>query len=101
MDTCICHDVIVNHSFATVEDAIYRDSEINVILAGSKLIAMSDEKWIRLYGCQNCSTLWAEACYTSGHMDIYYLFPVPETRDPFRWLRDEATELEPHQKTNF
>jgi hypothetical protein len=92
MDVCVCHDAL-QHSFATVRDAVYGAKDKDVILAGSELIAQSDEKWMRLYRCRICGTLWAEGCYSSGHMDLYYLFPAPPTDDPVCWLREEAAEL--------
>jgi hypothetical protein len=93
MSNCICNDAAVNHSFANVSEAVYGAKTKNVILAGSELIADSDEKWMRLYRCLTCGTLWAEACYSSGHMDIYYLYPAPATDDPIAWLHEEASEL--------
>ncbi|MBV9867267.1 MAG: hypothetical protein JO316_18075 [Abitibacteriaceae bacterium] len=92
MTTCVCQKAL-QHSFATVSDAVYAAGEQDVIIANSELLARSDEKWIFLYRCRTCGTLWAEACYSSGHMDFYYLFPVPPTDDPVRWLHEEAREL--------
>lgn len=92
MDTCVCHEAL-GHSFRTVRDSVYGAWDKDVIVANSELLAQSDEKWMRLYRCRACGTLWAEACYSSGHMNLYYLFPVPQTGDPVRWLHDEAAEL--------
>jgi hypothetical protein len=92
MGGCVCRNAL-QHSFATVRDAVYGAKDKDVILAGSELLASSDEKWMRLYRCRTCDTLWAEACYSSGHMDLYYIFPAPSTNDPVGWLRDEAAEL--------
>lgn len=78
-----------------MREAVYGVHDKDVILANSELLAQSDEKWMRLYRCRICSRVWAEACYTSGHMDLYYLFPVPPTDDPVRWMHEEATELPP------
>ncbi|MCB0196159.1 MAG: hypothetical protein KDJ65_29680 [Anaerolineae bacterium] len=50
---------------------------------------------MRLYRCRTCGTEWAEACYSSGHMEIYYLFPAPPTGDSVRWLHEEAAGLLP------
>ena len=45
--------------------------------------------------CRTCGADWAEACYSSGHMEIYYLFPAPPTGDSVRWLHEEAAGLLP------
>lgn len=92
MDTCVCRDAL-RHSFTSVREAVHSAQERDVILASSDFIAQSDEKWMRLYRCRICSTKWAEACYSSGHMEIYYLFPAPPMGDSVRWLHEEATEL--------
>ncbi len=92
MSTCVCSDAL-NNSFATVREAVYGAKDKDVILAGSELIAQSEKNGMRLYRCLTCGTMWAEACYTSGHMDIYYLFPAPSTGDPIRWLNEKAVEL--------
>jgi hypothetical protein len=93
MSVCVCRDALLGHSFASVRDAVSGALDKDVIVANSELLAQSDEKWMRLYRCRTCGTLWAEACYSSGHMDFYYLFPAPPTEDPIGWLRDEASEL--------
>lgn len=94
MDTCVCRAAL-EHSFASVREAVYGAQDMNVIVANSELLAQSDEKWMRLYRCRTCGTVWAEACYSSGQMDFYYLFPAPPAADPVRWLHEEATELPP------
>jgi len=91
---CICHEAL-QHTFATVREAVYGAQDKDVILANADLIAQSDEKWLRLYRCRTCGTDWAEACYSSGHMDIYYLFPAPPTGDSVRWLHEETVGLPP------
>jgi hypothetical protein len=92
MITCVCRESL-NNSFANVREAVYGAKDKDVILAGSELLAHSDQSGMRLYRCLTCGTLWAEACYTSGHMDIYYLFPAPSTEDPISWLHEKAVEL--------
>ncbi|MCB9078588.1 MAG: hypothetical protein H6631_13395 [Anaerolineaceae bacterium] len=92
--SCSCHEAL-QHTFATVREAVYGAQDKDVILANADLIARSDEKWLRLYRCRTCGTEWAEACYSSGHMEIYYLFPAPPTGDSIRWLHEEAAGLPP------
>lgn len=94
MESCICPQAL-RHSFVTVREAVYGASEMDVILANSDLVAESTTKWMRLYRCRTCGTEWAEACYSSGHMEIYYLFPAPREGDSIRWLHEEAKELPP------
>lgn len=93
VDTCVCREAL-QHSFATVREAVYGAQDMDVILANSELLSQSDEKWMRLYRCRTCGTEWAEACYSSGHMDLYYLFPVPPTGNSVRWLHEQATGLQ-------
>ena len=45
-----------------------------------------------LYRCSGCGTHWAEACFSSGHMEVYYLFPAP-LDDAERWFDEQAAEL--------
>lgn len=92
MDACVCREAL-RHSFATVREAVYGAKDMDVILANSELVAQYDKKWMRLYRCRTCGTEWVEACYSSGHMEFYYLFPAPSVDDTVRWLHEEATEL--------
>jgi hypothetical protein len=78
-----------------VRDAVHRAQDKGVIIANSELLAQSDEKWMWLYRCRTCGTEWVEACYSSGHMDLYYLFPAPPTGDSVRWLHEKAAGLPP------
>lgn len=94
MATCVCQDAL-RHSFASVREAVYSAQEMGVILANAELLTHSDEKWMRLYRCRICGREWVEACYSSGHMDFYYLFPAPLGGDSIRWLHEQATALPP------
>jgi hypothetical protein len=94
VDRCICRDAL-QHSFATVRDAVHHSQEKDVIIANAELLTHSKEKWMWLYRCRTCGTEWAEACYSSGHMEIYYLFPAPPGGDPIRWLHEDAAGLPP------
>ena len=92
MEMCVCRDAL-RHSFANVREAVYGAQDKDVILANVELLAQSDAKWMWLFRCRTCGTLWAQACYSSGHMDLYYLFPAPPSDDPVRWLHEEAAPL--------
>lgn len=94
VETCVCREAL-QHSFATVREAVYGAQDMDIIIANSELLAQSEEKWMWLYRCRICGTAWAEACYSSGHMDLYYLFPAPPTNDPVRWLHEQAAGLPP------
>ena len=94
MEACKCRAVL-RHSFASVREAVYEAAEMDVIIANSELLTQSNEKWLRLYRCRSCGTEWVEACYSSGHMDFYYLFPAPPNADSTCWLHEEATALPP------
>ena len=94
MDTCVCREAL-RHSCATVLEAVHGAQDMAVIVANSELLAQSAEKLMRLYRCRTCGTVWAEACYCSGHMEFYYLFPAPPTGDVVRWLHEEAAGLPP------
>lgn len=89
---CLCHAAL-QHSFASVREAVYAAQEMDVIIGNSELLTQSDEKWMRLYRCRSCGMEWVEACYSSGHMDFYYPFPAPPGDDSIRWLHEKATEL--------
>jgi len=90
-DMCYCREAL-QRPYTAVENALIGVNS-DKILVNSDQIARSDEKWMFLYRCRKCGRLWAEACYSSGHMELYYLFPVPPTDDPIRWLHAEAAEL--------
>jgi hypothetical protein len=92
VDTCICRDAL-QHSFATVREALHGAEDKDVIIANAELLSHSDTKWMWLYRCRTCGTEWVEACYSSGHMEIYYLFPAPPGGHSVRWLHEQATGL--------
>ena len=94
MGSCVCREAL-KHSFTNVREAVFGARDMDVIVANSEVLTRSDEKWMRLYRCRACGTVWAEACYSSGHMDFHYLFPAPQTGDPVGWLHEEAAELPP------
>jgi len=90
-ETCVCAEylkvpiVTGNHApMGNMRDAILKSCE---------LLASSPEKYMSVYRCRVCRTLWAEACYDSGMVMYDYLFPAPPTDDPVRWLHEEAEEL--------
>ena len=91
MVTCACSEAR-QRKFATVRDAVFSKNDV-FSEEGAELLAHSEKKWMWLYRCRACGALWVEACYSSGHMEIYYLFPAPPTDDPVRWLCEQAAPL--------
>jgi hypothetical protein len=91
MATCKCAQAL-QHNFSTVRDSVHF-KEMDEVLESCDLLARDEKKWMSIYRCRDCGALWTEACYSSGHVDIYYLYPAPPTSDPERWLREEATEI--------
>lgn len=87
---CACAAAISSHTFATVNDALL---DTRAVTETSDEIARAEDKWMFLNRCRVCGTYWAVGCYDRGHVMFYYLFPVPPTNDPVRWLREEAQEL--------
>ena len=91
MESCTCQQEL-QRAFARVRDTVqgvHRDA----IIANSDLITHSEKKWMWLYRCRICGTEWADACFASGHVEFYYLFPAPREGDSIRWLYEEAEEL--------
>jgi uncharacterized CHY-type Zn-finger protein len=91
MATCVCREFL-QHPFVTVDDALM-GNKYDAVIVNAEQIARSEEKWMSLYRCRVCGTLWAEGCYDRGQVYFYYLFPAPPTDDPIRWLNEEAAEL--------
>jgi len=91
MHTCGC-EAAAQRSYTTVKDGIAwgRDK----VLRDAVEIARSEKKWVFLIRCGECGRVWAESCWSSGHADIYYIFPVPAGEDPLDWLEKRAHELE-------
>jgi hypothetical protein len=90
-ERCECAE-LRQRSFADVREALH-GVERDRILEASTEVAHSPDKWMWVFRCARCGALWAQACSTSGQMDLYYLFPVPPTDDAVRWLHEEAEGL--------
>ena len=89
---CTCEAAKSKHSFASVRDAVL-GTEMDGVLATCDETARSEEKWMSLYRCRVCGTVWAQACFDSGHVLFFYLYPAPQAEDPVGWLHNEAQEL--------
>ena len=88
---CKCN-VATQRTFESVRDGIAWGR--TDVLHDAVEIARSEKKWIFLLRCGACRKVWAEACWSSGHMEIYYIFPVPAGEDPLDWLEERAEALE-------
>ena len=87
---CACAEAMSSHSFATVSEALL---DTSAVAETCDEIARAEDKWMFLNRCRVCGAYWAVGCYDRGHVMFYYLFPVPATDDPVRWLNEEAQEL--------
>jgi hypothetical protein len=56
-----------------------------LLLVDPVLIARKDEERMTLHRCA-CGRAWAEALWSVGHADVYYVFPVPDDVDALEWL---------------
>jgi hypothetical protein len=90
-ESCACQEAL-QRSYTSVQTALTGKS-MSAIITGSELIAKSNEKWMSLYRCRTCGTLWVEGSYDRGQVFFFYLFPAPPTDDPVRWLHEKAAEL--------
>jgi len=91
IESCPCHEAL-QRSHNAVNNAL-TGKMMSEIVAGSELLTKSDAKWMSVYRCRTCGTLWTEASHSAGMVYYFYLFPAPPTDDPVRWLHEEAAEL--------
>jgi hypothetical protein len=90
-EACVCSEILKT-PITSGRDAPMGNT-YDAVLKTCDLLAQSEEKYMAVYRCRVCGTLWAEACYDSGMVMFFYLFPVPPVDDPIRWLTEEAEEL--------
>lgn len=50
-------------------------------------------RWLSVLRCTRCGRLWAGDCMTSGHADMFFIYPI-EATDPHEWLA-QARHLDP------
>lgn len=97
MGECIC-GTASEKRFDCVERAVYESPEMETVLAGCEVLAEDASKWMRVYRCRSCGTVWVEGYASSGPMEIKHLFPVAAAGvEPARWIR-EAGEPLPFEK---
>lgn len=49
------------------------------------LVERDDSRWLGILRCTSCGRFWAEDSMTSGHADLFFVYPV-DTDDPRAWL---------------
>ncbi|WP_062429502.1 hypothetical protein [Herbidospora daliensis] len=70
-----------------------RDKAEGLVLAGHlrviepllDVVARDDSRWLGILRCGSCGRHWAEDSMTSGHADLFFVYPV-DTADPHAWL---------------
>lgn len=56
------------------------------------------EGWLRVLRCTRCGRFWAEDSMSSGHADLFYIYPI-QTTEPRSWLADaQSLSLPPGEK---
>jgi len=75
----------------TREEALALGRHQNAIRSLLEEVAVARGKWMSVLRCRLCGRFWAEDSLTSGHMDLFYAYPIA-TDDPHGWLED-ATPL--------
>ncbi|NAS21592.1 hypothetical protein GT755_07830 [Herbidospora sp. NEAU-GS84] len=84
MDECACgHD----------RHRAPRDKTEGLVLAGHlrevehllDVVERDDSRWLGILRCGSCGRYWAEDSMTSGHADLFFVYPV-DTDDPHAWL---------------
>ncbi|GAA5085771.1 hypothetical protein [Thermocatellispora tengchongensis] len=48
-------------------------------------VALDPSRWLGVHRCVRCGRHWAEDSITSGHADLFFVYPV-HTADPRAWL---------------
>jgi hypothetical protein len=50
-----------------------------------ELVGRDESGWISVLRCRLCGALWAEDAVASGHMEMFFVYPIT-TEDPRAWL---------------
>lgn len=50
-----------------------------------EVVARDNDRWLGVLRCRQCGGYWAEDSISSGHADLFFVYPI-ETDDPERWL---------------
>ena len=60
-----------------------------------RVVERDPQRWLGVFRCDRCGRFWAEDSMSSGHADMFYIYPI-ETVDPHSWLADaESLHLPP------
>jgi hypothetical protein len=49
------------------------------------VVEQDPARWLGVFKCIRCGRYWAEDSMTSGHADMFFIYPI-ETDDPHAWL---------------
>lgn len=80
--TCRCVAVAAR-KFASLRDGI-ADGRTKLLVDPVELTRRDDARLV-LYRCA-CGRAWAESFWSVGHMDVDYVFPVPDGVDALVWF---------------
>ncbi len=92
MTSCDCAKLTA-HPIERVDQAP-TGTALDAIIERSERVAFERFRWRSVYRCRACGQLWGEHAWSSGPMDVFYLFPI-ETDDPVRWARESEDALDP------
>ncbi|MCA9608275.1 MAG: hypothetical protein KC619_21850, partial [Myxococcales bacterium] len=80
--------------FACVRDGLV-GLEKEQLTARCEVLFTVRERHERVYECKSCGALWVEACWTSGHMEVHYVHPLPSAELADFAIQDHELPAEP------
>ncbi len=73
----------------TRDEALELAGHANAIGPLLEVVQRDNARWLGLLRCRECGAYWAEDSISSGHADLFFVYPI-ETSDPERWLAGAA-----------
>jgi len=52
-----------------------------------EVVARDNSRWLGVLRCRECGRYWAEDSMSSGHADLFFVYPIV-TDDAERWLAE-------------
>nr|WP_062334213.1 hypothetical protein [Herbidospora sakaeratensis] len=84
MNQCVCgHDD--HRAPLDKAEGLVLAGHLRVIEPLLEVVARDDSRWLGVLRCGSCGRYWAEDSMTSGHADLFFVYPV-DTTDPHAWL---------------